>query len=482
MRLHHVRSASLDFIVCVLALLLLGIPSRALAQATGRPTNTPSLMKIAATYDQAPGEAAGVFDTRFSYFALDGSGLTAYFGGIGGLPTPNYYGGGIWVGFPPNFVAFDQGYTSTTPAPGTVGATFFGFGGFGLSSDGHITIEAIVSGGDVKGTINNSGLWTGAPNALHLLFRQADPAPQTSGATFASFSTPVMNSSGLTAFQGTLLFGANVIYTANLSSNLLLARTGSSIAGLGADNFGFLTNPAISTDGSVVFEGTMTGGDVNGTTNNAAIFLAAPAGLPTVVVRKGVTLAPGTGGGVFSALKQPAINDAGQIAFIGSASGGNAIAGVNDSGVWEGLPSALNLVKRKGDAAPGTIDTFKTFLASPAIDPSGMIAFLASLNGADVVSTNQDGLWYGAPDNLNLIVRDGEDLYVNATYTDPGTDTRTVQSIDSIVTIPNAVYFHIVFTDGSDGIFSAAVPEPTSLAILGLGSGMLLLRRRRIVL
>ena len=67
------------------------------------------------------------------------------------------------------------------------------------------------------------------------------------------------------------------------------------------------------------------------------------------------TLAPGTPEGVlFSSFGRPALNNAGQTAFVGSLTG-TEVDRAFDSGIWsEGGGSGLALVAREGNEAPGT--------------------------------------------------------------------------------------------------------------------------------
>jgi hypothetical protein len=491
------------FVACALSLLPLSLCDQASGQFSGPPPGGPGFSTLALSGAQAGGEPSGVTYNGFGIPGFDVSGRAAFEAGLTGPGiTAGGNDGAIFSGYPgePALPAVQKGST----APGTSSATFSFLANPALNSAGQVAFEAGITGGDVSGTTNNSGVWAGAPGAINLIFRKAGGAPSTAGAAFSSFGNPVISASGLVAVEANFTGGDvngttnnGAIYTATPSAATLLARKGSQIPGLTSnDSFGFLGNPVITPGSAVAFEGAITGGDVNGTTNNAAIFVGYPSQPIMIAVRKGSTAAPGTtaiggGPGVFSFLGNPAMNNAGQIAFEASVTGGNAIAGVNDSGIWEGAPSALQLVSRKGDAAPGTTisnaasnaqgssDTFKNY-QDPALDPNGVVAFIASLNGSDVVTGtggNDIGLWLGTPGNLDLIARKGFGFDVNPL--NPGADIRTVAGIDLVYTSSNVVAFHLSFTDGSSGEFTANLPEPATFAILGMASGLLLLRPRR---
>ena len=113
------------------------------------------------------------------------------------------------------------------------------------------------------------------------------------------------------------------------------------------------------------------------------------------------------------------------------------------------------------------------------------MAYLARLTGPGV-TFNDDDLGLFAVDPLSggaLIVRDGQLFDVG------GGDLRTITDISFLpgfslngrtgLSDDGTLAFNLFFTDGTSGIFTAVVPEPSSLALLGLG-GVALLRRRHV--
>jgi hypothetical protein len=152
------------------------------------------------------------------------------------------------------------------------------------------------------------------------------------------------------------------------------------------------------------------------------------------------------------------------------------------------------LVVREGSQAPGTpagtvffgFPTIGT-ATPPTFNAAGAVAFTTLLRGDDVTASNDRGLW-AQDDNgvLNLVLRKGDLFEVAAG------DFRTISFISAIIaggdeggrsTFFNAdgtLAFRLDFTDGTSGIFTAAVPEPSTFALLAIGAvGICLHRTRR---
>jgi hypothetical protein len=110
----------------------------------------------------------------------------------------------------------------------------------------------------------------------------------------------------------------------------------------------------------------------------------------TEIARQGITVAPGFAGGLYATVASgQATNDTGQVAFVGSVSGGDATV-ASDLGLFAGAAGNLKLVAREGVAAPtatGTTPVFSTFF-DKRINTSGQVGFAAGLSGAGVTATN----------------------------------------------------------------------------------------------
>jgi hypothetical protein len=131
-------------------------------------------------------------------------------------------------------------------------------------------------------------------------------------------------------------------------------------------------------------------------------------GALAVVARSGSN-APGVADGVsFSSLSPwPALNAAGQTAFIASLIG-PGVNSTNDSGIWSEGSGTLALVARLGDQAPGAASGVNfNELFGPTLNDAGQTAFYASLIGSGVSSLNNRGIWSEGSGTLALVARSG---------------------------------------------------------------------------
>jgi hypothetical protein len=215
------------------------------------------------------------------------------------------------------------------------------------------------------------------------------PAPGTpEGVVFDGLgsypnSSAVINDSGVVAFWGVLAGEGveqgndNGIWISRLPGQVdLLAREGDPAPGFPAGTtFWHVTNPLLNAPGQVVFEGSVRkpDGDTDG-----GILIEDAAGNPSFLVETPIPL-PGMPGAFLSHIldSSAVLNDAGEIAFLGSLSGEGINTQRNES-IWGPNASGdLGMLAREGTNPPGLVSPFKVFtsLKKPVLNNLGQVAF-----------------------------------------------------------------------------------------------------------
>ena len=193
-----------------------------------------------------------------------------------------------------------------------------------------------------------------------VMARNGDPVPEIAGATYSSFTAPVLNR------NAEIFFGAKIAGGGATASNdfvLVAGRTGA------------WTRVARESD--------------------------AVAGLSP-----GVHLAPG-----LVPFENLRFNDAGHLAFVARLAGAGVTASNDTCYVW-GRPGDVRVIAREGDPVPGATEG-ETFDDLAQLDGLNLllgaaddVAFVAQWRGPTAVGINA-GLWLGPATNLTLVLRDG---------------------------------------------------------------------------
>jgi len=376
------------------------------------------------------------------------------------------------------------------PAPGTLaGVNYLNFQRPLVNDAAQVTYFTVLTGAGVTSS-NNQALYAGPFSSPQLVARTGDPAPgMPAGVNYSLFSSlgeRTLNDTGRIAFHAGLT-GAGVttanneaIYAGPLASPQPVARAGDAAPGMPVGvNYSTLSEVRLNDGGQVAYTAGLTGTGVT-STNNVAVY-AGSAASPQIVARTG-DAAPGTAVGVtYSSLGTPALGESSRVAFTASLTGEN-VTSANDAAMYAGNVISPQLVLREGDPAPGTVQKFSTF-NTPAMNDAGQLAFTGDLDSTDSFAKRY---LYGLDPQLGpiLIARDGSPFDVGGGVMRTialqgidfeegyGDDSRTGLSNDGIVA------FKLTFTDGSTGIFTTAIPEPTSAWLLVLGGIRMLARRR----
>ncbi len=453
------------------------------------------LALVARSGSAAPDVSSGVYFGGLGNPVLNNVGQTAFAGGLVGEGAIPFIDNGIWSEGGGSGLALVA--RAGKMAPGAGGANFrFFFTALAFNDAGQTAFFGLLDGtNNTSGVWSEGG---GAGLALVARGGDVAPGTSgTKFSTFniSSPSPPAINNAGQTAFGGNLASTKRVgIWSEGGGAGLaLVAREGNVAPGTGGENFvssGFdsFSNPILNDLGQTAFSGFLPGRNVN-MDRNMGIWSGGGSGL-TLVARTG-DIAPGTGDNAsFSKFRgTPALNNAGQTAFLGE------LFDMPNSGlgIWsEGGGSGLALVARAGNVAPDTGGASFSSFSTPALNNAGQTAFLGSLTGTGVGNSNDRGIWAEDLSGvLKLIAREGDMLDIDD---GPGTVFRTIIGLSFAGNTGNGdgrpsgfnnlgqLVFSATFTDGTNGIFVSnlvAIPEPSTLLLGALATLGVLLNRKR---
>jgi hypothetical protein len=231
------------------------------------------------------------------------------------------------------------------------------------------------------------------------------------GAKFASFTPPVIDAAGRTAFRGSLQTGvggvnassAAGVWSERTGALNLVARASRQAPGtpMGADFNGF-SPLSMAPDGKLAFKAALIVGDGGVTTSNNSGLWSEASGNLALVVRESEPIPRAPSGVAFDFTTAPMINRARQASFRAAAVSG-------EIGIWKENNETLTAVVVTGDQAPGTADgvTFSNFTNAVKFSSTGATAFRGTLAGPGVSVDNASGLWVERNNSLKLVARRG---------------------------------------------------------------------------
>jgi hypothetical protein len=212
-----------------------------------------------------------------------------------------------------------------------------------INQGGQIVFNNVLAGG--VATFTDDGIWAGPLGSIQQVARASTNAPGAGSAQFGTFGDAIINSSGTIAFSASLAAGA--------SAN-----------------------------------------------NNAGIWMGKQ-GTIQLLARSNDT-ATNAGTARFESFRDPVLSDSGSAAFLATLAFATP---TNDSGIWYGTPGQLQLLARRGQAAPGTgTGPWFDVIGNPVINNAGVVCFNSSLRGTGVTSLSSNGVWAGTPANLFAVV------------------------------------------------------------------------------
>jgi hypothetical protein len=436
------------------------------------PTQGLSLGLVALEGGPAPGTDA---NERFSTFSAPYLGTEGHLGFVASLTDAA--GGadsetdtGIWVqldGEQPRLVVREG-----SPAPGTADGTRFGFLARPfLDGTGRIAFRGALRLPPGQPFETDGGIWASSPRGLDLLAREGDLAVGISGGT--RFDDPLsplrITDRGETYFEaglnadGSRIATDRGLYRADDRGAVeLLLRSGEPSPGLpvgevfvGFEGTRFNERGDLATVG---ITSTESGPD------SAGIFVVAAGEPPLSLARRGDAAPGAPEGSVFAFFSSVQIDAAGRVAFAGRLE-------TRAEGIWGPDPDGgISLYLLEGDAAPGFPEgVLASVLQYVTMNDEGNLVFTAGLGGTGIDPTNDSAIYFASdPTRLIPVIAEGWDLEVL-----PG-DFRTVAEFGMIsrsgfnlsaLGSERRLAFSAKFTDGSSGVFVAAVPASSELEV-----------------
>lgn len=311
------------------------------------------------------------------------------------------------------------------PAPGVPGAVFGGdpmrvYGpifSYDAGDGGQVLAQAWMNGPRIDKN-NDEALWIESGGALRILAREGDK-PDRKSSFGPTSSSPTFGADG-----------ENLVPTVN---------------GQGAALFG-----AVLRNGKTRLNSVWTN-------RSGALSLVARGGLPLSGFGQG-DQAPGFApGATYGLFEQGAINERNQIAFQGFADELGTMSNLTRA-IWWDVPGKLSLVAAEGRPVPGAPGAVYFDVTLESLQDDGTLFFLARLAGSGVNGSNDQALLRARPDgSIGIVLREGDAVEVRDGS--GATAPRVIRSFHfgRELSADGRAAAHLVFTDGSSGIFTASL-------------------------
>ncbi len=430
--------------------------------------------------DAVPGVTGGLF-TSFSDPVLNSKSHTAFRAqlvtGLGGVTTAN--ASGIWATTSGRLSLIARAGSQAPGCPS--GSRFSAFTKLVATDYDQVLFTAnLVQGSGGVTIANDQGLWiVDKLGARKLLIREGGKLiVGTLTKTVTSFSTFVSPSyvgaqsrgfnrvgtaTGLVSFSD----GTSGIFKVSATGAVSMAAAKNGAApGITGAKFSSFGTPAINDAGRSAFRATVAGTGIT-SANNTGIWADSSLAVRQLIARTGGAAA-GVSMAVFAGLSDPAYNNNGRVAFIGTLKVG--VAGVtiaNASGVWSNSSGVLKLMARAQGQAPDCPigAKFASFSKLVLPDQGGAVILANLLTGAGgVTSANSQGLWaVDTAGQLHLVVRAGDLMAVGSGSKSicgisifDGASETLAQSRS--FNRPGDLIYRVFFTDGTTGICRVVFP------------------------
>jgi hypothetical protein len=328
-----------------------------------------TLTPIALGGQAAPGTASGVFKTISSY-SMNSLGQIGFSARIDGdsLSDEGVYGSGGSFG-------------SLAPiALAGPGASLTGIASISpMNNSGQILIDAFALDGSSSG--EGRYLYRTGGTAWTTIAQVGQSAPGFVGGELGFMYGTQLNASGQATFLSNISTGPNDVglYRGSGGGITPVAVTGQVAPGAGGARFQFLFSNALNNAGQSMFTAQLENSDGSIT---SGVFLSNPSGTALSTLAVGGQAAPVAGGGTFLGASGGRLNQAGQVAFAASLSGGSIASGVFLSSPGT---AGLKTMARSGQTAPetgGGVFWNGPFLHVRLHD-SGLVSFHAGVTGGN---------------------------------------------------------------------------------------------------
>jgi sugar lactone lactonase YvrE len=261
-----------------------------------------------------------------------------------------------------------------------------------------------------------------------------------------------------------------IVKVTAVGSPTAVATSGDAAAGTSGAVFATFSSPAINDGKHVAFLATLKAAVGDTTTKNAKGIWADDSNSVRQLVARLGQVAPGTGtNATFLTFSDPVYNASEAVAFRGTLSVGTGLApAAMASGIWSTSGGSLALVAQQGTQAPGCATGVKflafTELALDNVNGGGVL-FLATLSGTGVTAANNTAIF--CVDNngtLQLVVRTG-DVIGGKTITalaflpaETTTNALVAGQERSFSASTGDLVYNATFSDKSTAIFNVVFP------------------------
>lgn len=309
--------------------------------------------------DPTPQFGEGVSTWFYGHCQMAQTGEIAFSAMLRGEDVPSSEDGVILAGTPENLrIVAQEGHTPPDVNDGNVYVGSF-LTSVAMGRGGHVAFSAGLGAGGGSGSNNGRGLWSGRPDNPRLVARTGDHAPGTEPGVYFSLS--------------------------------------------------YLTPGwSVNRRGAFAFPAPIDGPGVN-ETNNAGIWAGTHDDL-ALVMRIGDPAPVPENGAIFVGFPQYALINGNDRVLFPEYVRGDGIDATNNYGLWAGTAGgAIEPIARAGDPVPMLGADYSISYIFPFVQTEDdRVAMVATLNGPNTTSENNEAIFFGRPGNWELVFREGD--------------------------------------------------------------------------